>query len=130
MLLSEAEWFAAIEKISPLDGETVSAHTLEQISRAIEAAILAKLGAMELPPLPAYEYGPHTGHVTMRPDESLKDWGKACYEQGAAAQLSEKPSGYLSQYNLEMLQQGYPQTIVMLEGAKRDVPLYTRREAK
>jgi hypothetical protein len=38
-----------------------------------------------------------------------------------------KPVGYLSQYNLTMLEQGYPQTIVMLKGAKRDLPLYDKQ---
>jgi hypothetical protein len=38
-----------------------------------------------------------------------------------------EPVGYLSQYNLTMLEQGYPQTIVMLKGAKRDLPLYDKQ---
>lgn len=38
-----------------------------------------------------------------------------------------EPVGYLSQYNLTMLEQGYPQTIVMLKGAKRDLPLYSKQ---
>ena len=38
-----------------------------------------------------------------------------------------EPVGYLSHYNLEMLKQGYPQTIVMLKGAKRDLPLYDKQ---
>jgi hypothetical protein len=38
-----------------------------------------------------------------------------------------EPVGYLSQYNLTMLEQGYPQTIVMLKGAKRDLPIYSKQ---
>jgi hypothetical protein len=38
-----------------------------------------------------------------------------------------EPIGYLSQYNLMMLEQGYPQTIVMLKGVKRDLPVYDKQ---
>ena len=38
-----------------------------------------------------------------------------------------EPIGYLSQYNLTMLEQGYPQTIVMLKGEKRNLPIYNKQ---
>jgi len=120
---------------------------LDVVART-QAAILAKLGAMELPePVEEQFQTREEGvwHNFIDEDHRLntKEDGRwpmrslytaaqfqQAYAQGAAAQLAERPSGYLSQYNLEMLQQGYPQTIVMLKGAKRDTPLYTRREAK
>lgn len=135
MLLSDEEisdlWVTELD-----DRETVST-----FARAIQAAILAKLVAKELPePVGAYELvvgqeewqGFPSEIIEMRDAYSaaqLQEAHAQGFAAGAASQLAEKPSGYLSQYNLEMLQQGYPQTIVMIEGAKRDVPLYTRREA-
>ena len=133
MLLSDEE----ISQIS-LSAVTVKDATADV--RVIEAAILAKLAAKELPEPAMKETNPHhnSGHDPYNGLANLQ-WFTAAqlneahaqgFAAGAASQLAEKPSGYLSQYNLEMLQQGYPQTIVMIEGAKRDVPLYTRKEAK
>jgi hypothetical protein len=127
-------------------------------ARAYAAAILAKLASAELPEpyaeeksvfedwlhacapsgdaaevhakwLVSYEYRAFV-ELHEFTAAQLHEAHAQGFAAGAAAQLAEKPSGYLSQHNLEMLRQGYPQTIVMLEGAKRDTPLYTRREAK
>jgi hypothetical protein len=141
MLLSEAEWFAAIEKISPLDGETVSAHTLEQISRAIEAAILAKLGAMDLPePIKTYLKSKNGPAVSVYSADQLRQ----AYAQGAAAQLAERPVGYMRKWAFdgetpvkerkENGRMAWPYRFKLLpiteiNALPDDLPLYTRREA-
>jgi len=125
MLLSDEEIEAMFAKAS--DGYVGVMQNDVKFARAIEAATLAKLASAELPelPEPSEMDGARWGYTS----DDMRNYAVDAYAQGAASQLAEKPSGYLSQHNLEMLQQGYPQTIVMLEGAKRDVPLYTRRQA-
>ena len=93
----------------------------------LNAAILAKLASVELPePVRLSTTTNRDGdpyHITGHTADQLRQ----AYAQGAASQLSAVPSGFLSQHNLEMLKQGYPQTIVMLKGAKRDLPLYDKQ---
>jgi len=115
-------------------------------ARAIEAAILAKLGAMELPE-PAMKHYERdyamqiTGEKSFYDADQLKAWGNTRYAQGAAAQLAERPTAWSLTYNGEhtgnfnlkrydaedkrdSLNRVYPND-------KREVvELYTRREAK
>ena len=95
----------------------------------LNAAILAKLASAELPE-PVMVMHKNLPAVGVFTTAQLTAWGNTRFAQGAASQLSAVPSGFLSKHNLEMLKQGYPQTIVMLEGAKRDVPLFTLKETK
>lgn len=90
----------------------------------LNAAILAKLGAMELPE-PAYRGPASTGsYFDAYTAAQLTAWGNTRYAQGAAAQLAEKPFGFVrsSQWHF-----GHVACDESDEGA---FALYTRREAK
>ena len=146
MLLTDDEILnSAASTLGEMHVENCGLGDIKDFARALEAAILAKLASSELPE-------PETKQMLeIGTKFSSENWGErsfneidfysaACeifklgqsqaYAQGAASQLAQEPDGFLSQHNLEMLKQGYPQTIVMMEGAKRDVPLFTLKEPK
>lgn len=120
MLLSDDELWALVPNAGNLKD-----------ARAIEAAILAKLAVAELPPLPAYECGPHTGHAAVRTDESIRAYGIQAHAQGfaagAAAQLSAEPVGVVSEY--EGMSLDHTKAVFNRSDAYIGTPLYTRREA-
>lgn len=114
MLLSEKE-------ISQISLSAVTVKDATEDARAIEAAILAKLAAKELPE-----------PVVIDKHESgyeIRDYKKAQIQQayaqgfaaGAAAQLSAEPSGFIDKYG-----EIFAEVEQMLS---TDTPLYTRREA-
>lgn len=105
-------------------------------ARAIEAAILKKLASAELPPLPDYECGPHTGHFAVRTDESIRAYGLQAHAQGfaagAAAQLSAEPVAVMHRGELCIKSTDDDQSFGMLcpTTISEGTELYTRREAK
>ena len=125
---------------------------VKAFTRAIEAAILAKLGAMELPE-------PVVQRTKESKEKTLDDWFYAsnpayakvhsswkweglhtseqlhqAYAQGAAAQLAHAPSGYLwaPKKKPELAKLAFqPEPSVQLKALGYvSEPLYTRREAK
>jgi hypothetical protein len=116
-------WIGTRDPIA-LGGNFKDNDHVKNFAANLEDAILAKLASAELP-----EWSKRDDLGGLVPSE-IRQALRMAQAQGAASQLSAEPSGFLSQHNLEMLKQGYPQTIVMLEGAKRDVPLFTLKEPK
>jgi hypothetical protein len=84
-----------------------------EFARAIEAAILAKLGAMELPE-------PAMKTFTLGPMFTTEQMN-ARFAQGAAAQLSHEPLCYVRNGEINRWNG--------LSGMGFSGPLYTRREA-
>lgn len=114
-----------------------------RFASAVQDAVLAKLAGMELPSAVAYRK-PGNGDYWDYSDHGF-GWGLAApiqhalftaaqlhqaFAQGAASQLSAEPIGFISPHDLNMLQDGYPATVVMLSSAKRTQPLYTLKEPK
>ncbi len=140
MLLSDDEIKAVnFVDLNRLDYEVfeVDQSSVMEFARAIEAAILAKLGAMELPePAGAYKEGSFIAMRNGFPSEMIEmsDAYSAAqlhqaYAQGAAAQLSQEPIALLRKDQKHViLADDLPN---YMRGEDRfPTPLYTRREAK
>ncbi len=113
------------------------------VVRAAEKALLAKLGAMDLPEaIGAYkgevfyldaptEYEKSQGWEPLFSTEQFNQAYAQGFAQGAAAQLADKPSAWAMRDALDELLTNRCSGITA--GVKTDwrkVPLYTRREAK
>jgi len=98
--------------------------------RDIERALLAKLASAELPPLPAYECGPHTGHSAVRTDEGIEAYGRQAYAQGAARQLSAEPRLYA--YSVNKVHNEYSEFMPPHDAYDEGTltPLFTLKEPK
>lgn len=115
-------------------------------ARAIEAAILAKLASAELPePIKTY---PKSKNVekpfSVYSADQLRQVHAQGFAAGAAAQLAEKPSGYLRKWAFdgetpvkerkENGRMAWPDRFKLLPVTEiklmqDDLPLYTRKEA-
>ncbi len=95
------------------------------IARAIEAAILAKLGAMELPE-PLSLGSSFAANVFL--DVYLPVHLQQAYAQGAAAQLAHEPIGWFVKEHGDVVDLEWNSEKPKYEGDWK--PLYTRREAK
>jgi hypothetical protein len=128
MLLTDDEIYGMYSEPSS-DAEMVA------FARAIEAAILAKLGAMELPPLPEPSEmdGARWGYTSDDMQNHAIDVHAQGFAQGAAAQLAERPSAKQFQ-----TPDGKWHSFLDLQHEEHTVndgrwpirELYTRREAK
>jgi hypothetical protein len=131
MLLTDDE----IRRLHGFADGTAGAKVMGKLVKDAEAAILAKLGAMELPE-PAYFVDAceldraekcclGIIHCTRLKGVFTADQLQQAYAQGAAAQLSSEPSGFTT-----------PEfcSIFLSESCAKEhgepIPLYTRREAK
>jgi len=123
MLLSDDEIKRCLYNSGDPDG-------LIEFARAVEAAILAKLASAELPEPLVWDYYDFEGwRPRVMVDDDVcetytADQLRQAYAQGAAAQLAEKPFGFVrsSQWHF-----GHVACDESDEGA---FALYTRREAK
>jgi len=117
MLLSDKELWALVPNADNLND-----------ARAIEGAILAKLGAMELPePIKTYPKGRNGPAIGVYSSTQLHQ----AYAQGAAAQLSHEPSAFLHTWTDGEKQPWLTGRDYRLNDQPITVePLYTRREAK
>ncbi len=116
MLLSDDE----IRRLHGFSDGTAGAKVMGKLVKDAEAAILAKLGAMELPEPVVIDK--HESGYEIRGYK--KDQLRQAYAQGAAAQLTHEPSGFTT-----------PEfcSIFLAESCAKEhgepIPLYTRREA-
>jgi len=94
-----------------------------EIYRAAEAAILAKLGAMELP---SDAWDAFIKNECSAPEFTAAQLHQA-YAQGAAAQLAHKPMGWFVKEHGDVVDLEWNSEKPKYEGDWK--PLYTRREA-
>lgn len=119
------------EEISQISLSAVTVKDATDDVRAIEAAILAKLAAKELPePIVWRDEGYEGWHASKFIEEDtietytadqLRQAHAQGFAAGAAAQLSAEPSGFIDKYG-----EIFAEVEQMLS---TDTPLYTRREA-
>jgi hypothetical protein len=114
-----------LEHLGPaaLAGDTMSLYDCFQLALDVaEKALLAKLGAMELPEPAMLTHG--AIYTTEKPWYTA-DQLRQAYAQGAAAQLAERPSAFTDADHM---------SIFVSEDIAKDcgatIELYTRREAK
>lgn len=122
LLSDDDKALLVLEHLGPaaLAGDTMSLYDCFQLALDVaEKAVLAKLASAELPePLKTY---PKSKNVKNPFSVYSADQLRQAYAQGAAAQLSSEPSGFIDRYG-----EIFAEAEQMLS---TDTPLYTRREA-